>query len=321
MRAPRDWAEQDLIELVSIKQEEGLQLEFKRADALDPGKERNKTEISKDVSAFANSVGGTIVYGIRESSAKPHFAEAMSPIAACTCPKEWLEQIINSRIHPRIQGVLINCVELKSTCPGHFAYVVCIPASNTAHQASDRKYYKRFNFESVPMEDYEVRQTMNRTSYPAYQIRLFPLQIGSGVNRIEFRFACTIENVTEIVGRDVSAVIFAPREFIRQADDWAVDMEGISYSRIAGNWIVSSHDTRTAVDAAHPLTAYTVNFQKSLGFVADPLPARRFAAIVKVFDQFGLALTTAYFVGLPGLEVTLDKEIFSRRGAQGSPLP
>lgn len=37
-----------------------------------------------------------------------------------------------------------------------------IPKSNTAHQAFDKKYYKRYNFESVAMEDYEIKDIINR---------------------------------------------------------------------------------------------------------------------------------------------------------------
>jgi hypothetical protein len=31
-----------------------------------------------------------------------------------------------------------------------------------AHQARDYRYYKRHNFNALPMEDYEVRDVMNR---------------------------------------------------------------------------------------------------------------------------------------------------------------
>jgi predicted HTH transcriptional regulator len=136
MKMPADWIVQDLIDLINLKQEESLQLDFKRAESLD-STERKKTEISKDVSAFANSAGGTIVYGIGESVREPHVAEVFSPIDPTKCPKEWLEQVINSRVQPRIHGVLINPVELDSPHLGQYAYVVCIPQSETAHQASD----------------------------------------------------------------------------------------------------------------------------------------------------------------------------------------
>jgi hypothetical protein len=46
------------------------------------------------------------------------------------------------------------------------AYVVEIPQSTTAHQATDHRYYKRFNFLSQAMEDYEIRDIMNRARRP-----------------------------------------------------------------------------------------------------------------------------------------------------------
>jgi hypothetical protein len=42
-------------------------------------------------------------------------------------------------------------------------YVIKIPEGNqTPHMASDNRYYRRYNFESPPMEEYEVRNLYNR---------------------------------------------------------------------------------------------------------------------------------------------------------------
>jgi hypothetical protein len=55
--------------------------------------------------------------------------------------------------------------------PGKVAYVVVVPASIRApHQAADKRFYKRFNFESVPMEEYESRDTANRSAVPDLDI-------------------------------------------------------------------------------------------------------------------------------------------------------
>jgi len=70
VKSPSDWNEEDLKELIRLQQEENVILDFKRAESLD-GAEKKKTEISKDVSAFANSAGGTIVYVIAESKTQP----------------------------------------------------------------------------------------------------------------------------------------------------------------------------------------------------------------------------------------------------------
>ena len=142
MKTPSEWTEEDLLGLIAMRQEENLQLDFKRAASLLPTtKDAIKSEISKDVSAFANSAGGTIVYGIDDSPDKPSYASELTPIDPAQVSKEWLEQVINSRIQQRIQGIIVNPVELKTTHGGKYAYVVCVPQSATAHQASDKRYY------------------------------------------------------------------------------------------------------------------------------------------------------------------------------------
>ena len=50
-------------------------------------------------------------------------------------------------------------------------YVVNIPKSDTAHQAKDKRYYKRYNFESVMMEDYEIKDIINRVKNPKINLR------------------------------------------------------------------------------------------------------------------------------------------------------
>ncbi len=54
------------------------------------------------------------------------------------------------------------------------AYVITIPqaTTNAPHQAPDNKYYYRQNFQSVPMEDYQVRDTMRRATTPELYVRL-----------------------------------------------------------------------------------------------------------------------------------------------------
>ena len=68
----------------------------------------------------------------------------------------------------------INQVDLKTINPGRVLYVVSVPQSNRApHMASDNRFYKRFNFESVPMEEYEVRDVARRSETPDLRLLLF----------------------------------------------------------------------------------------------------------------------------------------------------
>jgi hypothetical protein len=162
---PKNWTENKLQNLITSEIEESLTLEYKSAEALDRT-DFKKKEITKDVSAMANSAGGIIIYGIREFAQenKRHLPERITPVDRRKFPREWVEQIIQA-IRPRIDGIVIHSVNLSSG-ETDVAFVIEIPQSNTAHQASDHRYYKRFNFQAVPMEDYEIRDVMFREQTP-----------------------------------------------------------------------------------------------------------------------------------------------------------
>lgn len=173
----RNWTESRLRNFITSEIEESLTLEYKSAEALDRN-ETKKKEITKDVSAMANSAGGILIYGIREfdQENRRHLPERITPVDRRKFPREWVEQIIQA-IRPRIDGIVIHSVQLSSG-ENHVAYVIEIPQSNTAHQASDHRYYKRFNFQAVPMEDYEIRDVIFREQTPNialnFLIRLTP---------------------------------------------------------------------------------------------------------------------------------------------------
>ena len=155
---------------IENKVEENLNLDYKAAGSLQRN-DKKTNEISKDVSAFANSDGGTIIYGIQEDKINRHLPDSIDPIDRKEISKEWLEQIIQSKIRPRIRGIKIHSVTVNEE-KNQVVYAVEIPQSNTAHQANDKKYYRRFNFNSEPMYDYEIKDILNRTKLPIIDLEL-----------------------------------------------------------------------------------------------------------------------------------------------------
>ena len=149
---PRSLA--DLQALVSQQVQESLHLDYKASTAL-----QNKAEISKDVSAFLNSDGGAIIYGITESAHIPSAVDG--GVAASSFSRETLEQIILSNIAPRPTGVEVVAIPVS---PTHFAYAIGIPKSfRGPHQDSKTgKYYKRFEFQSVHMQHFEIEDVRAR---------------------------------------------------------------------------------------------------------------------------------------------------------------
>lgn len=111
---PKTWTENRIRNFIKSEIEESLTLEYKSAEALGKS-DYQKQEITKDVSAMANSAGGLLIYGIREFSEadKRHLPEKITPVNRTEFPREWLEQVINS-IRPRIDGIVIHSVNLRS---------------------------------------------------------------------------------------------------------------------------------------------------------------------------------------------------------------
>lgn len=162
MKPISDWDEAYLKELIKVLEKESLTLDYKASTAL-KNQDKEKNDLAKDVSAFANSAGGVLLYGMREDKHVP--TEIDSGVDRNSITKEWLESIINSYIHPLVDGLIIKQIDLASKGQDQVAYAIEIPpaTSRAPHQAADHKYYKRHNFESRPMEDYEIRDLMRRS--------------------------------------------------------------------------------------------------------------------------------------------------------------
>lgn len=160
-----DFTADTLQYLIDNEVEENVHLDYKAGKALKKD-DKGKNEITKDISAFANSDGGIIIYGLAEENHKP---SVFSPLDGNDFSKERLDQII-ANIQPSIKGVTIFPIRLGGDV-SQSVYVVKIPrSSNAPHMATDHRYYKRNNFQSVAMEDYEVRDLFTRADYPELEI-------------------------------------------------------------------------------------------------------------------------------------------------------
>jgi hypothetical protein len=145
----------EINQFIQDQVQESLHLDYKDSRAIDNSK---RSEIAKDVSAFANSDGGLIIYGVIEQS---HLPERLDDgVDHTKYKREWLEQIINSNISPRIDDVQIAQIPLS---PDKSIFAIKVPKTYRGpHQSYDKRYYKRFNFQSEPMEDYEINDVRNR---------------------------------------------------------------------------------------------------------------------------------------------------------------
>lgn len=154
--------ESDLALLHAGNVKESLYLEFKASAAIDKKDDAKKLEMARDVSAFANSAGGQIIYGMAEKNHEPSGLDV--GIDPKSYPTIWFEQILQQHITPNIHGLDIHHVPLSN---GNVAVVITIPPTNgDPHQVSDGKYFRRNNFNRISMDHYEIKAMFYRTTTP-----------------------------------------------------------------------------------------------------------------------------------------------------------
>lgn len=137
--------------LIDSKIEESITLDYKRELT------KNNKEIAKDISAFANTSGGRIIYGIVEIDSLPNSINWIDNKGV----KERIESVILTNIQPEIKGYDIYSVENPKN-PSQAIFIVDIPESPDAPHMAKNKYHIRRNLISEPMEDLEVKNAIFR---------------------------------------------------------------------------------------------------------------------------------------------------------------
>jgi hypothetical protein len=110
----------DLQRLVDEGIEESITLDYKASPALTrDGK--GPDELCKDVSALANSTGGQLIYGIEEDKTTAKPSRIDDGVADPKITREWIEQVLNSKVQPRMDGLRIERVDMQT---GKLGYVI-----------------------------------------------------------------------------------------------------------------------------------------------------------------------------------------------------
>ena len=227
-----EWNEEYLKQLIDQKITESLTLEFKQCAALrengyvynnksqkyverhkTQSKDKIITEMSKDVSSFANSAGGTIIYGIIEDGHVPLDLDRY-PFLPDEITKEWFENIIDSNIRPKIPELMIHPIETSGANQNGVLFAVEIPQSMIApHQAKDYRYYQRFNFKAQPMEDYQVRDVMNRYVHPLIEAEIYYRDLSIESDEHRYSLGLKIKNIGNVTANYFGVDIHFPKTF------------------------------------------------------------------------------------------------------------
>lgn len=172
-----EWTEDDVL---SLPPGENDEFERKGARLLDftvPGVREGdvRDELAKQLSAFANTGGGRIIYGLHDDGNVDNGGVART-LRGRRTTKDWLEDVIPNLTDFEIVGV--NVHEIRPRAPASpiaqdkSLYVVEVPDSERApHQSKgDLKYYIRLGGKSQPATHRLIEDIRNRAIHPRVEV-------------------------------------------------------------------------------------------------------------------------------------------------------
>lgn len=204
--------------LIDSATRESEVLEFKAASR--PFSDQEKKEIAKDVSAMANSLGGTIIYGVATDPSDKTRASGIEPID----PKniETFDRVLNAQVRPPIRGIRRKLVPSDSPQ----VMVVDVPQSDDPpHQSLyDKRYHRRSGTECLAMEHDLIALYFGRRYGPILDVQFQSLELpqspaSRGLTSGEGRIRVHVKNSGRRLGRDIHLLlVYPPRNLVRVAD-------------------------------------------------------------------------------------------------------
>jgi hypothetical protein len=163
-------------EIASLPLGEHDYLERKSGRLIDQEDFRGK--MAKALSAFANSGGGHIVFGVEDDG----MITGMLPNRGNTALREWFEQSLPGLVAFPLQDIRVHEVvpAIESAIPaGKVVIVVDIGDSSLApHQSIiDQRYYYRVAGHSMPAPHFYIETLRNRLTKPSLEVDLNDIEL------------------------------------------------------------------------------------------------------------------------------------------------
>lgn len=206
-----EWTEDDVLALPA-GENDGF--ERKGAALLDltlPGVKEDSVlnELAKQLSAFANTGGGQIIYGVTNAGTLDDGIARV--VKGRQSTKDWLEDLIPTLTDFEIVGFNVHEIRSKSSgsaiAPDKSLFIVEVPDSERApHQSKrDLKYYVRLAGKSRPAPHRLIEDIRNRARHPRIEVQnlgllhaIYTRSPNSSGGSVQLGLEITIRNLASV---------------------------------------------------------------------------------------------------------------------------
>ena len=148
--------EENIQTLIDNKERESSILEYKQEIS---GTDHEKKEISKDISAMANTEGGYLIVGVQETGGQASAIVGTPKIIGRQPTEVWIENVLITSVRPKI-AIVPKVITLISISD-RVLVVIHIPQSpRRPHMVitdGRNAYYVRHNYQATYADEHEVR--------------------------------------------------------------------------------------------------------------------------------------------------------------------
>lgn len=255
-----------------IGRQETLQLEFKANEPRDPIfvdgalSRPGKKLLAKEASAFANSAGGLIVFGVDcRTVAGIDQADKLTPIPHLARAETTVRDAAADLLQPRHGGIRVASIPSHSNETEGFIIVDVPRSERRPHrsEATDQKqYFKRAGSSSFPMEHYDIEDSFRRVSSPSLELEVtYQLATQIGYDEFHYNMMIGIRNTGDVSAKMVSLQIWDRRGAAYGRDQYSPPLVKESFydgrTHLAGPTDFAVHPSETRLFHLYTFKAHT----------------------------------------------------------------
>lgn len=228
--------------LAMIPDNEDNRWEYKAVGLLED-ENKFKSKLGKQVSAFANSLGGFIILGVKDDrSVGQPFPDQKGE----TRMKDWLAKVVSYSVESPLQDFQVHRVPI--TGQSGAIYVIEVGDSVAApHQAKDKVYYYRIDGHSDPAPHVHLQLLRDRYTRSVLQV----IDIGHTVDKVALiggtlilSLAISFRNISKQATTAWGVFLKSDRQLWR-TDQGPIDEEGVWVQGTGSSQVVFPGEPRT----------------------------------------------------------------------------